>query len=160
VNRKIGVIMEYKNEAEKTWCEREINKLIPVNDLVESMLKHNADYPHSDNEFTYENIENLFQPRCPECGDVLDESIVNDEISDNDFYECVCKAKLDEVPESEIQEILQWWIVDAYIARKLKAICEPVLSANSLYFWGRTCCGQHVSVDGTFQKIYRSLDRG
>jgi hypothetical protein len=152
--------MEYKNEKEKTWCEREINKLILANALVDSMLKHNLDYPHSANEFHYENIENLYETKCPECGEVLDESLVNDEISDNNFYKCVCKAKLEEVPESEPQEIFQWWIVDQYIYSKLEQIGEPVLAANSLYFWGRTCCGQGISSDGTFQKIYRSLGRG
>ena len=55
------------------------------------------------------------------------------------------------------QEIFQWYLVDDYQAEKLIEIGEPVLKTESNNLWGRTCCGQAIILDGTFQRIHKSL---
>ena len=59
----------------------------------------------------------------------------------------------------EPQEIMQWYIVSKWLAEKLAEQGEPVADWHGQYFWGRTCCGQGVELDGTFQQISRSLDK-
>jgi hypothetical protein len=35
---------------------------------------------------------------------------------------------------------------------------EPVARWKGQCWWGRTCCGQSIELDGTFQAISRSID--
>ena len=55
----------------------------------------------------------------------------------------------------EFKEVFQWFIVSEYLAQKLSEINEPILTTSSHYLWGRTCYGQSIELDGTFQEIYR-----
>jgi len=59
--------------------------------------------------------------------------------------------------DEEPQEIMQWFVVSEYLAEKLESIGEPILSTDSHKLWGRTCYGQSLELDGTFQEIYRGL---
>jgi hypothetical protein len=58
----------------------------------------------------------------------------------------------DSDPESP-QEVMQWFRVDCQLARDLESIGEPVLVNDYGCWWGRTCCGQALSLDGTFQRV-------
>jgi Protein of unknown function (DUF3768). len=55
--------------------------------------------------------------------------------------------------DEEIQEVLEWWLVDRWLADQLEQIGEPVLHADCGDYWGRTCSGQSIILDGTLQKI-------
>jgi len=50
-------------------------------------------------------------------------------------------------------EVLEWWIVDGYVARELREQGEHLVEALGLTFWGRTCCGQALCMDGCIQRI-------
>ena len=58
--------------------------------------------------------------------------------------------------QQEPQEVFQWFIVDNWLASKLIEHGEPVLETENHFIWGRTCCGQSIELDGTFQEIYRN----
>lgn len=62
--------------------------------------------------------------------------------------------------QQELQEVMQWFVVTEWLADHLKRIGEPVLSTNNHKLWGRTCCGQSIELDGTFQEIYNNINKG
>ena len=135
----------YKTTEEKAWTEREVSSFKLASNLVESMLRHNSEYPHSDNDFEIENINNFWIDTCEDCGSTNTKN-----------HECLdCGS--DEIGQPGI-DILEWYIVDNFIAKKLEGLGEAVLYANGLNFWGRTCSGQAIVLDGTIQKIYRELN--
>ena len=54
---------------------------------------------------------------------------------------------------AEPQEVYEWWLVSSWLAGQLKEIGEPVLDNDYGYWWGRTCTGQGMIMDGTLQEI-------
>lgn len=63
-----------------------------------------------------------------------------------------------ESDEGEPKDIYQWFLVTDWLAEKLDRIDEPVLSNDFGKWWGRTCYGQAIISDGTFQAIARNLE--
>jgi len=59
--------------------------------------------------------------------------------------------------DNEPQEIYEWWLVNNWLADKLKEQGEPVLFADSHCYWGRTCTGQAIILDSTIQEIAKAL---
>lgn len=53
----------------------------------------------------------------------------------------------------EYQEILEWWLITKWLAEKLEHIGEPILETDYGFYWGRTCSGQAIILDGTIQRI-------
>ena len=115
------------------WIRSDV--LTRANELGEHLL---AD------EFAIDDIENMFRPcgECDGCGESFEE---NDE-----FYIMDCEETVE-------QEIMQWFIVTDWLRVKLDHQGEPVVEYLGLNLWGRTCCGQGIELDGTFQNISRSL---
>ncbi len=58
---------------------------------------------------------------------------------------------------AEAAEIFEWWAVTEWLARQLIAIGEPVLDNAYGQWWGRTCTGQAMKMDGTLQRVARSF---
>lgn len=58
-----------------------------------------------------------------------------------------------ELASDNPQEPLQWWRVSDWLGQELKAIGEVVIDNDYGWWWGRTCCGQGVLMDGTLQNI-------
>jgi len=63
----------------------------------------------------------------------------------------------DEDDDPEPQEVYEWWIVTRWLADELRDIGEPVLNNDYGYWWGRTCTGQAVIMDGTLQQVAARL---
>ena len=118
---------------------------------------------------TYEDIQNAYTFCCPNCG--------AEEINSQDFerpeylnqpentseeeirYGCEsCGHKWNEEPESEPQEILEWWIVTEWLAKKLLAHNEPILEWGNNWYWGRTCSGQAILLDGVISEIAEEME--
>jgi len=55
------------------------------------------------------------------------------------------------------QEVFEWWLVTRWLAEELRAIGEPVLDNGFGYWWGRSCTGQAILLDGTLQVIAERL---
>ena len=133
------------NAERQLFVEREISRLTLATHLVETMVSINAEYPHSDNDFNYENMQNMYQYVCDDCGQECTLSTVE------------CQSCGSEDITNDIKEPLEWWIVDGFIFDQLHKLDEVLLRANGLLFWGRTTSGQAISQDGTFQRIYDNL---
>lgn len=56
---------------------------------------------------------------------------------------------------AEPAEIFEWWAITSWLAKQLTAIGEPVLDNGHGFWWGRTCTGQAMKMDGTLQRIAR-----
>ena len=140
----------YKDEEEKQFCEREVSKLICATSLVESVMSANGEYPHSEiSEFNHHEVLNLFHAvNCYGCDTELD---TNEDLD-------ICPHCSSNDIESEFKEVLEWWIIDEWTARHLATLGKPILRACGLNFWGRTCSGQAIVLDGVFQDIYRRIN--
>lgn len=53
----------------------------------------------------------------------------------------------------ECVDILEWYLVDSWLCGELDAVGEPTLDNDYGYWWGRTCSGQGLIMDGTLQRI-------
>lgn len=126
----------FKSEDEKAFVQREIDKITLCNEFAEMYLTHVS------HEFSNDHKE-----ICSNCGEEVN---ILDECDNN------CE---DFTVDTEYTEVFQWFLVDSYLAGKLEEIGEPVLHTDSHTLWGRTCCGQSVELDGTFQEIYQNLNK-
>ena len=59
--------------------------------------------------------------------------------------------------ETEPQEIFEWWAVSRWLAAKLGEYNEPILDFGNNYYWGRTCTGQSIVLDGVINNIAKDL---
>jgi len=96
----------------------------------------------------FEDIENLYEDVCEECGEVRPYD------DKNGGEHCECGGDF----ESQPQEIFEWWIVTDFLYRKLKALNEPVLAWGNNYYWGRTCTGQAILLDRVIDVICKELE--
>jgi len=92
--------------------------------------------------FQYDDIVNLYKTRQM----LKDEGYKTDEEID--------RARDDGAGD---QEIFEWWVVDSWLLDKLEAAGEPVLRTDFGDWWGRTCTGQAILLDGVIVKIYDGL---
>lgn len=81
---------------------------------------------------------------------------------DDEFYdtpeEAVEAAFEDNHDEPPIQEVMQFWLVSDWLAEKLEAIGAPV-ARDILGFnvWGRTECGQALTMDHHLNQVANAL---
>lgn len=136
-----------------------VNNHVYVNQsmLVDELLKKEI--------FNYEEIENFYQYICSECGGNRFRSLTDREIAKMELSAfskiCLdCKTTFGDEAYDELQqsaEIFEWWIVSEWLANQLKAEGEPILNVDEGTWWGRTCTGQAIFLDGTIKHIYQSL---
>ncbi len=87
--------------------------------------------------------------KCDECkgsGEVPDP-----DADENDKYSQELRDAVND--HAEQVEILQWFLVDSWLCGQLDAIGEPTIDNDYGFWWGRTCCGQELIMDGTLQRI-------
>lgn len=60
--------------------------------------------------------------------------------------------------EESPKEILEWWLVAERLYESLRELKECVFKHSNLYFWGRTCSGQAIILDGTIQQIIKKRE--
>lgn len=133
-------------DIKRRFVEREV--LACFSYEMESVLRSGENY--RDKEYplpTYEEIENLYEYKCPECG--------NGFPIEEEAKSC-CDSK--DEPENETQEILEWWIVTEWLAKKLSAKGQPVLEWGNNWYWGRTCSGQAILLDGVISEICSEME--
>lgn len=54
---------------------------------------------------------------------------------------------------SQPAEVLEWWLVDEWLADQLESIGQATLTDGQCHWWGRRTHGQSIIQDGTMQKI-------
>jgi len=111
-----------------------------VSNIVDYVLRQDD----TEAPFTWEDIENLYRPICPECGNPV-------EVRGTNYYHCdFCDKEVDP-EEEEQQEIFEWWIVSPWLINELAARGEPVI--RHMNIWGRTCTGQAILLDDVISEI-------
>lgn len=61
----------------------------------------------------------------------------------------VCREHAQDNPA----EVYEWWLVSRWLCDQLAAIGEVTINNGYGHFWGRTCTGQGLIMDGTLQQI-------
>ena len=138
--------------------------------LVADMLDSAHDLPeHLRDEWEIENVKNLYpDPSAWNAAQCL--AWLDDHISRCDI-EYDYRTPRDNDPEYwawqllglvecniEPAEVYEWWAVNDWLAAKLNAMNEPVLSNSYGHWWGRTCSGQAMIMDGTLQQIAAAIE--
>lgn len=55
--------------------------------------------------------------------------------------------------DSFVDDALEWWLVDSWLAERLKQQREVVIEEYGCYWWGRSTSGQAIYLDSVIQKI-------
>jgi hypothetical protein len=138
--------------------------------LIEALLQAEGTGSNLSESFCIDNITNLYplipagygelEAYCLDYG-YCDKSTL-DEIrlgctEEGELNESDYEDELRELAESsqEAQDIYEWWLIDGWLAAKLKAEGEPVLDNEFGYWWGRTGTGQAAYLDAAIQNIAR-----
>lgn len=152
VNNKEYSFDSLKNQSIKDkFINREIYTCI--SDMADHLFTYN-----SDGYASWDEWDNLYMPMCPECGYFSQESNF-EETDDCDGYICpYCGETLDEIPDSEPQEIYEYWLISNWFGEKLRDLGEPVFERWGAWIWGRCCTGQAISLDGVIGRVCESLE--
>lgn len=132
------------NQEVLTITERLIKEDILAN---HSMLVCNPAFFNLMSCDPYEICNNLFE-YVPQCGSFVFDDEQDAWVNSNG-----------EEYEPKAKEPLEWWQVSKYLYSLLDAIEEPVFEADWGYYWGRTCSGQAVELDGTIQECARLINK-
>ena len=102
--------------------------------------------------FSYDEIENMY---------LSDEQILDyageiDKDSTEEERQDVIQNWRDD--GQDMQEIFEWWVVSDWLAKKLREVGEPILENDYGTWWGRTCTGQAILLDGVIENIYDKLN--
>lgn len=126
---------------------------------------HGAELPEADpwemgREALAEALESVgIECRDDETDDTLREAVIaniDDETIDglDDWRDAVREYSSDNP-----QEAYEWWRVTGWLCQRLCDIGEIVIDNDFGCWWGRTCTGQSMLMDGTLQQVaYNSLD--
>ena len=135
--------------------------------LVDDMRGAWADLPdHLSEEWQFDNVTNMYPDPsewdAERCRDWLSDYGI-DWLALGEHVSSTASLDADELRDlvndhAEPVEILEWWAVTDWLAQKLNAINEPVLSNAYGHWWGRTCSGQALIMDGTLQQIAAAID--
>ena len=163
-----------------SWAERTIkNSLFCDSYLVDSLCEQSVNASKHDvaYQFQIDDITNLY-PVIPSPNDIRDEWDIEqchdflmqygrlngapkhaenqpDYSWEEDFVEYTASVADELSDDNEPQEIYEWWrVTDSWLAGKLDEIGEPILDNDYGTWWGRTCSGQSIIQDGTFQSLY------
>ena len=58
-----------------------------------------------------------------------------------------------EYPDSFVDDVLEWWLVDSWLAERLQQQGEVVIEEYGCYWWGRSTSGQAIYLDSVIQSI-------
>jgi hypothetical protein len=122
--------------------------------------EHNGsgDYPLESNPFSLDRAEIIAELEALGTACYDEES---DELLAEALLESVTAGDWGDVDDwrdavrdvAEPKEVYEWWLVSSYLAGELSAIGEPIIDNGAGYWWGRTCTGQAIKMDGTLQEI-------
>lgn len=52
-----------------------------------------------------------------------------------------------------IGDVMEWWLIDSWLAERLKRENQVIIDALGCHWWGQTTSGQAIYMDGVIQKI-------
>lgn len=54
-------------------------------------------------------------------------------------------------------EVMEWWLVDGWLASRLAQQGEVIIETHGCHWWGRTVSGQRIALDHVVKLIYDSI---
>jgi hypothetical protein len=142
------------HELAEKYLNQEVLKCDTM--LVKNLMKQSHDdLSYLMSEFSIDKIENYFDTSIEAIEDFLTCKCDNMHWCDLDFHEREQLA-YDLGFEPQPHEIYEWWAVTSWLADELTGFDQPVLSNDFGHWWGRTCTGQAIILDGILQKIAES----
>lgn len=113
------------------------------------------------------DVVNLYDYECEECGCIFTQEgleksqVVTDETRETGQVIYLCPGCGVERPEfdEKMKEVLEWWVVSDWLANELEERGEAVLRSDYGTWWGRTCSGQAISLDGVIEDIHLDLNK-
>lgn len=143
-----------------TCFSYEMDSILKIDGHTSAMGADKIDFP------SYDSIENLCLPTCLNCGykgkfEETEADIDGEGGFDSDkiiFICSVCRKETDEEPDTEPQEIFEWWIVSEFLYNKAKEAGLPVLEWGNNYYWGRCCTGQAILLDGFIDDVCEGME--
>ena len=141
--KKIDANSNVNQEIKSKFVAREVKACFSyeMDAILKASAEGKTDLP------TYDDIENMYECRCPECGSGYQE--------EEEAKKC-CNTE-NEI-ESEPQEIFEWWIVSEFLYNKMKNAGHPVLEFGNNYYWGRCCSGQAILLDSSISDICKNME--
>lgn len=162
-------VREFIDREIKTCSTMEIEILLccgmhgmedcPTIEDVENLYCYMVDgVPYSHDEW-----EELIDEKREELSKLEEKLSLLEEDSDQDDLETEIEELETEIEEleeleTEPQEVFEWWAVSRWMAAKLSEYNEPILEFGSNYYWGRTCTGQSIVLDGVINNIAKDLE--
>lgn len=164
---------EKVHELAELYLERDVLKC--DSSLIHDLLNYADGSGKLDQNFTYDNVSNFYKysehyisDLSAEEKSILAKYSITDVEDIDDLLHTEISADEECLPEPDVQllenihqdyeernsqEIYEWWAVAEWLAKDLISIGEPVLVNDYGQWWGRTCTGQAIILDGTMQKI-------
>ncbi len=97
----------------------------------------------SEAPFSWDDVENLNNDICDDCGQHEDATIHLEENENAHEF------------NREYKEIYEWWAVSPWLFKQLKEQGEPVIDTFPL-LWGRTTTGQAIALDSVISDIQKA----
>ena len=161
-------MMNYKGNPDSDINQRIKQKLVnrEVMACVSDMVEHLFDY-EGEKMASWDEWDNLYIPVCPECGEHVWESEQDQlELSEDEAklfgdnaWKCPYCGHVQEVePDTEPQEIYEYWLVTEWLGEKLRKHGEPVFERWGGWIWGRCCTGQAIMLDYVISEIAYGME--
>jgi hypothetical protein len=172
-NKLIYGYSEAVHELAEAYIKRDILKC--DSSLISDLLNYADDSGKLGQNFTYDNVSNFYKysgyyinELSAEEQAILQKYSITDVEDIDDLLMTEISAEEDCFPEADIellekiqqdyeernsQEIFEWWAVTEWLAQNLIQLGEPVMVNDYGHWWGRTCTGQAITLDGIIQKI-------
>jgi len=120
-----------------------------VDDLIKASGEGQGDLAEG---FSYEEIRNLYPDpdnwTIEQRAEWLADRGIPYDQDDRD------NGLLDLIREhAEPAEVFEWWRVSEWLCGQLHEIGEVTIDNHYGYWWGRTCTGQGLLMDGTLQRV-------
>ena len=55
-------------------------------------------------------------------------------------------------------DVMEWWLIDSWLAERLKEQGEVIIEEYGCYWWGRQSSGQAIYMDYVIQRICGGID--
>ena len=52
-----------------------------------------------------------------------------------------------------VDDVMEWWLIDSWLAERLKEQGEVIIEEYGCYWWGRQSSGQAIYMDSVIQEI-------
>lgn len=150
------------NERAAMYLERDVLAYMSslVDDLRKLQYEQRGDLAEG---FSDENIANLTPDPSDwdlkTCEDWIEERGIDTPdahgMDEDDWLEALQDIVRD---HAEPAEIYEWWLVSDWLGHRLAEIGECVLDSGYGVFWGRTCTGQAIIMDGTLQAVAATFE--